>query len=259
MFRVQCEWGQQGVKKLSKTCDVVIVIDVLSFSTSVDIATSRLIEVLPYVGPLDGAPDFAHQHNAVLAQQRGQGGFSLSPASFSTMSFVERIVLPSPNGSTLTLMAAGSSVVLCGCLRNAPAVARVSDSFDSIGVVPAGERWSDGSLRPSLEDWLGAGAIISHLSGPWSPEAKAAAAAFKIHQDELFLAISTCPSGTELIGGGYGKDVDIASHYDSSDNVPRFNPPVYSSIWLHYVNNLSTSPSPKVPNSPESRFYSDLI
>lgn len=38
---IRCEWGLAGVEALSPTSDVVIIVDVLSFSTSVDIAAVR--------------------------------------------------------------------------------------------------------------------------------------------------------------------------------------------------------------------------
>lgn len=33
----------------------------------------------------------------------------------------------------------------------------------TVAVIPAGERWADGSLRPAIEDLLGAGAFIREL------------------------------------------------------------------------------------------------
>lgn len=230
MQQVHCEWGPHGARQLSETSDVTIIVDVLSFSTSVDIAAGRSIRVLPYNGPLEKAQAFADHHGAELARRRGQGGFSLSPASMLTGPTPKKLVLPSPNGSNLTLLAAqNSSLVLCGCLRNARAIAKAIDGYKSAGLVPAGEKWPDGSLRPALEDWLGAGAIISHLSGTWSPEARAAAAAFEAHHADLLEALKACPSGIELIDWGYGQDVELAAQYNASRTVPRFASPAYQS------------------------------
>ena len=209
MRRVVCEWGPQGARKLSESCEVTVIVDVLSFSTCVDIAAGRSIVVYPYSGPWEEAEAFAQKHGAVLARHRGEGGFSLSPTAFATAPHVERIVLPSPNGSTLTLLAAQKSQVLCGCLRNAAAIAEACARYESVGVVPAGEKWwSDMSLRPALEDWLGAGAIIAHLPGDRSPEARAAAAAFEVHQANLLETLMAVPSGVELIDKGYVEDVE---------------------------------------------------
>lgn len=230
MPQILCEWGAQGVRTLSPQADVTIIVDVLSFSTCVDIGVGRGISIFPYSGPLDEAAAFATSHGAVLARHRGQdqGHFSLSPTGFATNAFVPRVVLPSPNGSTLTLLAAETSRVLCGCLRNAAAVAATCAGYDTIAVIPAGERWPDGSLRPALEDWLGAGAIISHLAGTPTPEATAAAAAFAAHRDNLLPALNACPSGQELIDRGYPTDVELAAECNVSTTVPRFVPPAYA-------------------------------
>lgn len=40
-FNIRGEWGQQGVSQLAPISDVVVIVDVLSFSTCVDIVTSR--------------------------------------------------------------------------------------------------------------------------------------------------------------------------------------------------------------------------
>ena len=76
-------------------------------------------------------------------------------------------------------------------------------------------------------NWLGAGAIISHLKGTWSPEARAAAAAFAAHQDALLEALRSCPSGIELIEKGHEEDVELAGQYNASKSVPRFVTPAY--------------------------------
>lgn len=40
-FDIRCEWGVKGVEQLAPISDVVIIVDILSFSTCVEIATSR--------------------------------------------------------------------------------------------------------------------------------------------------------------------------------------------------------------------------
>jgi hypothetical protein len=46
-YGVRLEWGREGAALLAAECAVVIVIDVLSFSTAVDIAVGRGAAVLP--------------------------------------------------------------------------------------------------------------------------------------------------------------------------------------------------------------------
>lgn len=87
------------------------------------------------------------------------------------------VELPSPNGSNLCFLAAETGAhVLAACLRNASAVARRAQELgQTIGVIPGGERWGldilnagpreFGPLRPCVEDYLGAGAVLAALEG----------------------------------------------------------------------------------------------
>lgn len=219
-YDIRCEWGERGVLELSPTSDVVIIVDVLSFSTCVDIAVARGATVYPYLWKDDRAQEFATSIDAELAVARGVGRFSLSPTSFLDIPPDTKIVLPSPNGASLSL-ATGDTVTLAGCLRNAAAVAEAAHRFGKrIAVIPAGERWEDDSLRPSLEDWLGAGAIIDELSGSFSPEAQAALDVYRAPGVDLAQKIRNCVSGMELIERGYETDVALASRLDVSCSVP---------------------------------------
>jgi len=52
-YQIRCEWGVRGVLTLAPISDVVIIIDVLSFTTSLDIAVAypylyRDASVYPY-------------------------------------------------------------------------------------------------------------------------------------------------------------------------------------------------------------------
>jgi len=221
-FAVRFEWGEHGVARLAPHSDVVVIVDVLSFSTCVDMATGNGAIILPYRWRDESAAAFAASQQALLADPRrhGTGGYSLSPASLITILPGTRLVLPSPNGATLTLLA-GSTTVLAGCLRNATAVAAMAEHLGrAITMIAAGERWDDGSLRPAVEDLLGAGAIINALSGSRAPEAAAAAAAFCAVQAQLADTLRRCASGKELIMRGFAADVDLASRLDCSTAVP---------------------------------------
>jgi 2-phosphosulfolactate phosphatase len=219
-FEVRCEWGEPGAQQLAPLSDVIVIVDVLSFSTCIDIANCRGAIVFPYRWKDASAQEFAASMDAELASERGRGRYSLSAASLMSLGRGTRLVLPSPHGSALSLMT-GATPTLTGCLRNCRAVAAAAASYGRrIAVLPAGERWRDGSLRPAFEDLVGAGAIISHLPGTPSPEARAAAAVYAAAKSELNRLLKRCGSGKELIERGYAEDVETASAPDVSECVP---------------------------------------
>jgi len=219
-YLLRCEWGRAGVAALAPCSDVIVLVDVLSFSTCVDVALSRGARVYPYRWRDPSASDFAVSVGAVLAGPRSREEISLSPASLRRLSAGARVVLPSPNGATLSQLT-GSVPTLTGCFRNAAAVARAAQAYGlRIGVVPAGEQWPDGSLRPSIEDWLGAGAILSHLAGSASPEAELARDAFLRQRATLATVMESCASGRELIEQGWREDVLLATELESSTCAP---------------------------------------
>lgn len=219
-YDLRCEWGLQGLLHLSPESDAIVVVDVLSFSTAVDIAVGNGAAVLPYRWKDDTAAQFAKERSAQLAcSGRAENSYSLSPTSLRTISPGSALVLPSPNGSTLCSSASGVPT-FTACLRNAPAVAAQLARFSSVAVVPAGERWPDDSLRPCLEDWIGAGAVLFLLRGRRSPEAELAVAAFERFRSDLAGTLSRCGSGQELIERGFACDVELAAEYGVSSTVP---------------------------------------
>lgn len=110
---------------------------------------------------------------------------------------------------------------LTGCLRNCEAVAKFAQRYGSkIAVIPAGERWEDGSLRPAFEDAIGAGAILSYLSGSLSPEAQAAVSVFHAFKKDSLAYLKKCSSGKELIERRFESDVELAATINISNCVP---------------------------------------
>jgi 2-phosphosulfolactate phosphatase len=229
-YQIRCEWGLQGVTTLAPHADVVIIVDVLSFSTAVDIAVSRGASVYPHRHRDESAAAYAQQIGGVLAQRdRSTEGFSLSPGSLVEIPIGTRLVLPSPNGATLSL-ATGSTPTFAACLRNATVVAGAATALGSrIAVIPAGERWRDNSLRPSLEDLIGAGAVIDALPAELerSAEAEAAQQTFRLFKDRLHETLKRCGSGLELADEKFSVDVYLAAQLDVSLSIPRLRDGAY--------------------------------
>ena len=113
---------------------------------------------------------------------------------------------------------------MAGCLRNASAVGKVALAIGPpIAVIAAGERWRiDGSLRPSFEDMVGAGAILNELQSlKLSPEATAAAIVFRQSRHNLQRLLLECSSGRELSRKGFSDDVVWSAQLDASATVPQ--------------------------------------
>ena len=154
----------------------------LSFTTTLTVAVEQGIAVYPYPWAGDGRRrrtprSAARPWPSAGARAWQTGAVSLSPASFDGVAGIERVVLPSPNGSAISFALAEAGVTVVGaCLRNAGAVgAWLRDRRPAtVAVVAAGERWPDGSLRPAVEDLWGAGAVLAALGADGvSPEARA--------------------------------------------------------------------------------------
>jgi 2-phosphosulfolactate phosphatase len=231
---VRCEWGPSGAAVVR--ADHAVVVDVLSFTTTLTVAVEHGIEVFPYSWKDSRAAEHAMRHGATLAVGRFEAlsrpsarHVSLSPATLAQAEGIERLVLPSPNGSTISFALADIGVTVLGAsLRNATAVARWLAPRvrrgASVVVVPAGERWPDETLRPAVEDLWGAGAVVAGLVAAGvpreqvSPEAEAAAQAFGgagLPQSLMHVA-----SGVELVDKGFADDVAVASQMDVSEVVP---------------------------------------
>ncbi len=222
-FMVRFEWGAEGLRHLAPGSDCVVIVDILRFTTAVDIAVACRAQVFPYAFSDESASAFAERAGAQLADG---SPYSLSAVSLSTIPPGARLVLPSPNGAVLSLLAVASGIphVFAGCLRNATAVASaVRQIGGSVTVIAAGERWDghDGPLRPCFEDLVGAGAIIAALQPMTaSPEALIAVAALRSVASTLAQQLAACSSGQELWQWGLQQDIVVAAALDASAIAP---------------------------------------
>jgi 2-phosphosulfolactate phosphatase len=201
-YQVRLEWGAAGLARLAPS-DLVVVVDVLRFSTSVTDAVARGDRVA-----LD-----ADAHAVSI------NGASVAEAA-----------------------AAAGARVLLGCLRNAAAVAaevlaeqRRRGERTSVAVIAAGERVSrhpDADLRFAVEDLLGAGAIVAALTDlgidHTSPEAAAACESYRGLGRAVRHLVTASGSGQELIAAGRRDEVLAAADVDAVGVVPVLEDGVFT-------------------------------
>jgi 2-phosphosulfolactate phosphatase len=231
-FDLRLGWGPPGIAALGPDVTTVVLVDVLRFSTALDVAVGRGARVVPVPWPYEG-------EDGTVADGRGPQGLSLSPGTLAVLSPGQSVILPSANGSHCSVAAAATGAVVVGAsLRNAGAVARwlaAGWPGPPIAVIPAGERAPDGSLRRAVEDALGAGAVVSALRQEvpgWrvSPAAVAAAARFEAARGALATTLTDTVSGRELQAKGLAADLGWAAAFDVSAAVPVLRDGAYVNV-----------------------------
>ncbi len=188
------EWGTAGLSRLAPA-DIVVVVDVLRFSTTVIRSLEGGAEVA-----LDAAADAVSRNGAAVARAADR--------------------------------AAAGEVVLGG-LRNAAAVAahvlrRQAERGErtSVAVIAAGERPAADAadVRVAVEDALGAGAIIAALGDRGvdhcSPEAAVAGEGFRALRGATRHLLTASGSGLELTAAGRRDEVLAAAALDAASVVP---------------------------------------
>lgn len=232
LYRCRFEWGRHGVHQAVERGDILVIVDTISFSTVVVTAVHRGGLIYPYSMDED-VNAVAQRIGGEAAVHRRKvpeyGRFSLSPTTFLTIEPGTRVVLASPNGATCSRYAEQVPYLFVGSLINARAVATIVSSLLeqtdlSVTIIACGERWKtqteDGPLRVAIEDYLGAGAILSYVHCTKSPEARVCEGAFTQAQPDLQALLWDCDSGQELRERGFEDDVICASQLNIYETVP---------------------------------------
>ncbi|MFH1701659.1 MAG: 2-phosphosulfolactate phosphatase [Candidatus Zixiibacteriota bacterium] len=243
MSNTKChfDWFPKGALKAADQGDIVIIVDVLSFSTTVAYAVSNSAIIIPYYHP-NMAEEIAFREKAIISVSRSEvpskGKYSLSPATFLDIKAGEKVVLVSPNGARCCLNSNGAFEIIIGGFINAKAVCVyameiMKSSGKSVTVIACGEREYEsfeGELRKADEDYLGAGAIISQLPCEKTNEAALCENYFIKHKDNLENEVSKCKSGLELSEWGYNKDVELAIKLNCLEVVPVYKNGIIASF-----------------------------
>ena len=233
---VHLEWGVIGARQAAQRGDLVVVVDVLSFSTTLAVAVERGITSIVYsgeeiasMGGLTAAGERLGARPISSQRRAAPGELSLSPASLLTADRDQRVLFTSFNGALVVSAGQDAPGVYVIALRNATAGARLVAAAVREGLaarvtlIACGEQWTsvaaqDAGFRPSVEDWVGAGYIAAALAKEGlvlSTEARVA-----IPSPAHLEAIRSSVSARELLAAGFQKDVDLALEVDVCDVVP---------------------------------------
>lgn len=232
-YECKMEWGRRGAREAADRGDIVIIVDVLSFSSTVVSALNKGAIIYPYPPNLDGK-QYAESIGAEFILGRAEAARldkpTLSPVSFNQEHNRKKYVITSLNGSFCTWIASKVPALLVGSLLNARSVADAANLIQkqtkaNITVIPCGEQWEDyklheDTLRPAMEDYLGAGAVLSYLAGNKSPEAELCATSFLQAKQNINEFIWDCGSGRELREKGFDSDVTHCSRLNVYQTVP---------------------------------------
>jgi 2-phosphosulfolactate phosphatase len=212
-YKCRVEWGGRDAREAALRGDITIIVDVLSFSSTVTTALNFGASIFPFPPPMnETAIDYAKSIGAQLVWGRAEaakfGGHSLSPTSFTPADDGQKFVICSLNGAACTWVASKVPALLIGCFLNASAVSNAANQLNmkigaNISVIACGEKWSsnlenENNMRPGIEDYLGAGFILSMLGGSKSPEAQVCIGAYEHSKAKIQELVWDCGSGREL-------------------------------------------------------------
>jgi 2-phosphosulfolactate phosphatase len=204
----------------SDSNDVTIVVDALRASTTIITALENFQTIIP-VKNIEDATKLASDNFAVLAGERGGAavkGFDTGNSPVEIQNFSgEVLVLTTTNGTRI--LEGLKSKVLVGSFVNAKAVAEkaLDTAENHIEVIMAGVNG-----RFAIEDFLGAGEIISHLQDQELDEL--ALASVMASQDKIAVneAVKNSKSAQGLYELGLGEDVDFCLKHNLYDTVPVY-------------------------------------
>ena len=200
--------------------DVAIMVDVLRASTTITVALEKIPNIIP-TREIEEALAIAPEHQAFLAGERGGAtieGFDVgnSPIEIKNL-HCKTLIITTSNGTRILEGINGRALI--GSFINAQSVAKKAEKIakDHIEVVMAGVRG-----QFAIEDFLGAGEIISHLQDHELDE-MGQAAVMAIQNPKLVdQTVKKSRSARNLRKLGFGEDVDFCLQRDKSNLVPEF-------------------------------------
>lgn len=201
--------------------DVSIMVDVLRASTTITVALESFEEIIPVL-EIDEALSLASHQEAILAGERGGAtvkGFDTGNSPVEIKKFQGKtLILTTSNGTRI--LGSMKGIPMIGSFINAKSVARkaLEQAHNHIEVVMAGVNG-----RFAIEDFLGAGAIISHLQSSCTLDEMALASVLASADiEKIEKTVHESLSAANLRQLGFEKDIKFCLKRDASDLVPVY-------------------------------------
>lgn len=200
-----------------------VVLDILRATSVIATALAHGASEVRPVQTVEQAFALAQQEDVLLCGERGGlpvQGFHLgnSPREFTSEAVRGRsLVMTTTNGTRAIEAAHIGSMVLVGSLLNRRAVTDVlRANGEDVILLCAGLH-----DRFSLEDTVGAGAMVSLLPGERTDRAIAAQRLFEGYTDDLLEMLKASYAGQYLTSIGLGDDLPVCARLDALEVVPR--------------------------------------
>jgi 2-phosphosulfolactate phosphatase len=229
-LKVNLELVARDARNAVQRNDVIIVIDVLRCTSSIITALTNGAHAIIPTSTLSAARLEVAEHPQYLLAGERRGvkptGFMLgnSPLEFTRDRVAGKtIVMTTTSGTAAFARVKGHPYVLVGAFLNAGAVAQMAFTLSehnhlNISFALSGKR---GSF--SLEDFLGAGAIIHHFANKnltYSDTAYASLLAYEHAHPSLFSALCEGTHAKTLINLGFRNDVIHCTQMNKYATVP---------------------------------------
>ena len=231
--RVRFDWGPTGAAAIADGADVAVVVDVLSFTTTLCVAVERGMTVLPFRWKDERAAAYAEERDGHPRRRPARGAGAAGPRRRSACRRRRCRRCPASSGSSCRRRTA----------RRSRSASPTPAPRWSVPACATGPPSPAGSLAPRRHDRgrrrrralarrlappvrrgplgrrCGAGAPAAATT--CRPEARVAADAVPGRRGDVRRRRCTdCASGLELSAAGFAEDVAVAAELDVSDVVP---------------------------------------
>jgi 2-phosphosulfolactate phosphatase len=227
---VNLELVARDAQKAVERNDVVIVIDVLRCTSSIITALTNGAHAIIPMQTVSEARSKAKENSRYLlaGERRGvkPAGFELgnSPLEFSRDRVAGKtIIMTTTSGTAAFARVKGHSFVLVGAFLNAAAVAQAAINLSESNHLNLSFALSGKRGAFSLEDFLGAGAIIHHFANKdltYSDPAYASLLAFEKAKPSLFATLCEGSHARTLLDLGFKDDVIHCTQVNKCTTVP---------------------------------------